>query len=1209
MSKRMFVMAVLTAFLLIPVQATRILAGTTGSLTGQIISESGTGLAGAKVAASSPSESVVTTTGADGHFAFVSLPPDTYTVTVSKDGYQTISQPGVTVVADNNQVIRLSVEPTAKVLGHVTATAVSGLVKAGTTADVYAIDATMQAKVASLGGGGSLDQAYGSLAITPGVVVPPGGTGWFQTVHIRGGDYDQVGYEFDGVPVLRTYDNYPTTNASALGQQQLQVYTGAAPANSESQGLAGYINQVIKTGTYPGFASAEVGVGFPAQYGKANIEIGGATPNRSFSYYVAVGGSQQSFRWFDQFNGASLQSLWGTPFAQLPCPGDATSQNFASCYKTGIGPGGYALAPPIASFNVAQTWDYENVFNFHFAIPHRNDSGRDDIQLLYDTSYLHNTYYSSASDWGVTGDPLLQKLNGASSFGYLSGPGIGYQYLGAAGTQLAAGSPAQLQALVPPYYFPYNPDSTKPPSIFGAFAAIPTNLRDGTANPNSIIKLQYQRNIGTSAYFRIYGYDDYSVWPQTCPNTAWTNYIGYCPLNYYVQSRTKGFSASFADQVTDKHLLNIEASDVIASDYRANDNTMLNEFVGLNKHTGADSFAYAVNSSDPTSGVCYTPTGTAVSCYSANAASVGLFGANQGSANLTLPSSCGSGPCEWFVAETGRHGGGNSSNPNFGAASITDQWKVTPALLLNLGMRFDRYYYKLSDTGGAARDFWFNAWNNSYCVLPGPGHVPFYNAANDATAGSACPIQNGVQTVAATMTNLPNDSTAYNILQPRLGGTYTVNSDNVLRFSYGKYTQAPNSAFEQYNLLQQDLASYDAFAFWPIGFTTTTHNVRPATSDNVDFSWEHRVPGTDVSFKLTPYLRRTHDQIQNFFLDQKTGFISGLNAGNQTADGVEFQLSKGDFNRNGLSGLLAVTYTHSFIRFSALNTGGSVLSTINTAIQQYNSFTGGCATATPSSDPNAPCGAFGSVNAIAVEASGVANPYFNAPTQPLFDVNANYLPFSTIPGGVESASASYITPLNMALVLNFKHDKWSFSPQFQYFQGGYYGAPLSGWGVNPSTCATLAGSTAGDPRYPYGATGGSPYDALTCGASNVSSTNPSKIAVPDPFTRKFDNLGAFKQPNQLLMHLQIGYEVSPRITMALNLANLINRCSGGDAEPWTRYANSAVCGYGLPGYASLPYGANIYNPGSSFQPIVQFPYQENPTISPFNAYLDVKVKL
>ncbi|HEY5095465.1 MAG TPA: TonB-dependent receptor [Candidatus Eremiobacteraceae bacterium] len=1224
MSKNSWVRIALLAVALLLFQGTWALAGTTGALNGSVTLQDGTPLAGVKVTASSPSESVSTITGSTGHFSFVSLTPDTYEVTGSKDGYDTIAQPGVSIFADNTQVVKLTMQASTKVLGHVTTTAASALVKAGTTSDVYSVSASQQAKVATLGGGGSLDAAYGAIAAVPGVVVPAGQMGWFQTIHIRGGDFDQVGYEFDGVPVLRSYDNYPTSTASALGQQELQVYTGAAPASSESQGLAGYINQVIRNGTYPGYGELSLGVGYPALYNKASLEIGGATPDRNFTYFVGVGGYHQSFRYFGNDNGASIQSMWGTPSNRLS-PGDGCivsqnpgqpvvytpdAKNFESCYATHIGPGGISLASPVDSFNVSDVWDYENVINLHFGLPHKNDAGKDDIQLLYDNSYLHNTYYSSASDWGVTVPGIQQQLNGAPVFGYLSGPfqglgtnGIGWQYLGKVGGVLPAGlSEDQLQPMVHSVNFAYNPNSAHGSPYFGnQLAAIDPNQRDGTANPNSIIKLQYQKNIGTSSYFRIYAYNNYSEWPQTCPNTGWTTFIGYCPLNYYVQTMTNGASASYASQINDKNLINVEVSDTFANDYRANDDTMISELVGLNRVTGADSFLYAVNANAPHSGVCYTSEGSPVSCYSGNAVNVGLANAATGAALPALPTTCGTGPCAWFAAENGRYGGGNQAKPTFLSASLTDQWKPTSQLLFNIGIRMDSFRYKLSDTGGAARDFWFNAFNNSYCVLPGGGHVPFYNGANDAGVGQLCPVQNGVQTVVAKMTNLPNDTTSYNEFEPRIGGTYTLNPNNVLRFSYGKYTQAPNTAYEQYNLLQQDLASYDANNFWPIGFTTTTHAIRPPTSNNYDFSWEHQ--SGDMSFKLTPFLRQTKDQIQNFFLDQKTGFVSGLNVGRQTSDGVEFELTKGDFNHNGLSGLLSATYTHSYIAYSPTQNGGSVLSTVNLAIQQYNSYTSACAGKSGTSDPHALCGTFGGANAIATEDSGIANPYFNAPARPLFDLNGNYVPFSTIPGAVEAASGSYETPFAATLVLNFKHDKWAISPQFQFFEGGYYGDPLTGYGVDPASCpqALAGGATiTGDPRYKFGGTG-APFDALAC---------TGRIPTPDPVTGNFDNLGAFRAPNQILMHMQFSYDVSPRVALTLNMANIIDQCSGGTTEPWTRFASNKVCGYTLPGYgAPLTFGSNFYNPGAKFQPMLQYPYQENPTQGVFNAGLGLKIKL
>ena len=47
----------------------------------------------------------------------------------------------------------------------------------------------------------------------------------------------------------RSFDNYPGGTGTNLGQQELQVYTGGGSAGASAVGLAGFINQVIRTGT------------------------------------------------------------------------------------------------------------------------------------------------------------------------------------------------------------------------------------------------------------------------------------------------------------------------------------------------------------------------------------------------------------------------------------------------------------------------------------------------------------------------------------------------------------------------------------------------------------------------------------------------------------------------------------------------------------------------------------------------------------------------------------------------------------------------------------------------------------------------------------------------------------------------------------------------------------------------------------------------
>ena len=1173
-------------------------AGTTGELAGRVTTQAGAPIVGARVTVTAASGAQSTTTDAHGNFAIISLTPDTYTVTAWKDGFEPTTQPGITVIADNTQTLAITLRPAVRTIGTVTVRATGALVKPGTTADVYSINAATQSKASALGGGGSLDAAYSAISAVPGAVVAPGQSGWFQSIHIRGGDVDQVGYEFDGVPVLRSYDNYPTTNAATLGQQELQVYTGAAPANAESQGLSGFINQVIKSGTYPGFGNLDLAVGSPALYNKASLEVGGATPDRNFSYFVGIGMYNQDQRVVDNTNGAALSTLWGAPYGQIACPGGPTSLNFASCYASGVGPGGWYLGPfDVALQNnlaASRISDRENLFNFHIAIPHRNDTGKDDIQVLYDVSELFTTYYGSAYDWGI---PFVQTVNGTSAWPLVTG----LIYTGPLDAPLS--STYQAQTVV--YAFPNQPVTP----------FVDPSHRDGGSNGQAIYKLQYQRNFSASSYLRIYGYTYYSDWYNNGPNGAWQTYIAPASADYELSNHTHGVSATYANQLNAQHLLTLQAAGIGATNYRMNNNTMFNNF-------GFFPFAYVVDSTQPKNGVCYslttTPVATPISCYNAKADAGGaaafenvqwasLFDAQSGTIPSLAGDTCGSGPCQWFVVENGFTGGANQNKPLFTSASITDQWRPSDRLTLNFGLRFDRFAFKGSDTSGGARDFWFTAWNTEACVPPTPGVSPTFKT--DPTM--PCPAGQ----IPATLINQPNFTVANNEWQPRLGGTYSLDANTVIRFSAGKYAEAASSAYTQYNILDQDLPGFLGPTFYKYGFTGTSHPVGPEVSNNYDLSFEHHFSGSDVSFKLTPFYRKTDGQLANFFLDQKTAFVSGLNAGSQVATGVEFELTKGDFNSNGLSALFSVAYTHSYETFSRLPSGGTVLDTINLSIQAYNQFTSFCAT--NFSDPR--CGSLASAPAMASQCfdgsapgtpdptctslAPVANPYWNAPAQPLFDPNARYEPYSTLPGGFQSSANGYVTPTTATLLVSYKHDRFAITPSLQFFSGTRYGAPLESSGIDPSSCGLPLGSPiASDPRYPYGAPGGAPYDALTCTATLT--------AIPNPFTKQFDNLGAFRGPNQLLGHVQVSYEMSPHVSLTLDVANIIDTCFGGESHPWTALADHRVCSYGLPGYGGLvPNVGNVYNPGATFQPFVQFPYQQYYGTSPTAYYFSVKIKL
>src|SRR3984893_18413964 len=138
---------------------TSVLAGTTGGINGTVVdATSNTPIAGARVSAVSPSQSANTTTDDKGRFSFISLSPDTYTITAAATTkYDQASLSAVNVFADATQSVTVRQPQKFKVIGSVTSRAASSLVKAGTTADVYSISATQQDKSSVVGGGGNLN--------------------------------------------------------------------------------------------------------------------------------------------------------------------------------------------------------------------------------------------------------------------------------------------------------------------------------------------------------------------------------------------------------------------------------------------------------------------------------------------------------------------------------------------------------------------------------------------------------------------------------------------------------------------------------------------------------------------------------------------------------------------------------------------------------------------------------------------------------------------------------------------------------------------------------------------------------------------------------------------------------------------------------------------------------------------------------------------
>jgi hypothetical protein len=1175
-------------------------AGTTGSLSATVTdATTGAPIANAIVDVTSPSQTAHATTDPRGHFTMLSLSPDTYAISIAKAGYDTNTTTGIGIFADQSLSLSFTLVTSSKEIAHVTSRSSLNQVKAGTVTDVYSVNAATAQAAATLGGGGGLNNAYSAIAAMPGAYVPADQMGVNQTVYIRGGYYDQIGFEYDGVPMNRSFDNYPAHTASTLGEQELQVYTGGGPAGANATGLAGFINQVVKTGTYPGFATLTGNAGAPGFYHDLSLEAGGASPDRTFSYYVGISGTNTGVRYFDKNNGASLigeypvtypgnittnLSFWPAVYPSCdpsnpdlydnPAVDNDSLWNDPGCFS--------ALTPNFGKTSSLQS--RETVMNFHLALPHKHDGGRDDLQFLFTNSSEFEQYYSSADDAG----PLYPDLITA---GYAYQPQWPDFYTYPAGTAFLA--PADTQVIG--YRFPGSPSarctnltgaSDNPLPIPGAcpagtLAQMPYDVRDGRWDQASIMKLQYQKNIGSSAYARLFGYTFYSNTNRSGPDQDGITgpygsvNLGATNFDYEVDAHTRGLQFQFADQLNATNQMSFTLNYVTSKTlryYNFNDDNTGDAQVS-NLTNGTQCFSADDGSQQPcndpvTQGTFEWPTTTSddetpeeVSC-----------GAGGG---LPIPSAACAADASWRLTYTGNQASINSVTPKFFNASLTDEWRPNDKLDISGSIRFDRDEFDLTPVSDPAKDFWYAAAQKEFCydtttfqpvIVPQPPQSiknvdPYVNF--DCTMGGTHPEYAHPDGLNGhiLLTDKFDPTYIQTFVLPRFGMTYTLNPDTVLRFSAGRFAQEPQNYEVEYDSLEPNLAA-QLIGFLPFGFFTPRHDAGAQFSNNVDASYERRFKGTDMSIKISPYFRYATQQLyEGVSIPTLFGVSPSFNAGTEKTSGVELLFTKGDFNKNGLSGLVSYTYTASKEKWA--NFDGvpvNVVDPYNQDIENFNALTqagGGshCYVNDRSTTPDPACGA-----------DSILNPYYTMKPQPTLDKYGWYDTGLDYP---------YVSPNTLSVVLNYRHGRFAVTPAFSLAEGASYGTPADFQGLDPRVCA----SNQGDEGIP-GAANLLTADYTSCraAATGANGTDPGYLFVPNPATGTFDTFGQYRQPWQFNMGLQMSYDFSQKVSGRITIANLVNSCFGGSKTLWSaQYPPSGnVCGYGHNKY----YISNFYN-GSS----------------------------
>jgi hypothetical protein len=839
--------------------------------------------------------------------------------------------------------------------------------------------------------------------------------------------------------------------------QELQVYTGGGPSSSASAGTSGFINQVFKTGTYPGYMDLSGGIGTPTYYHQAKVEAGGATPDRRFSYYVGLSGYNQGFRPLNNDNGAPLTTdpnavytgqsnvgreatyFNGIPSLASECsPGTTNDPNplWGGGVAPTVGPWTYyqadlALSPNCYvpypgivvpnAINLAQIADRENVVNFHFRIPQKNGTS-DDIQLLGSSSMLNSQYYSSFNDIGGYGLATL------AMFGtQYCNPSTGTQLNGAGCTPAAnVNYPAYTDAVVynAPFGTPitgltptnyYQPDSNpnRQPN-----AEIPADNRDGIFNDTGIVKLQYTHQFSSNAFARIFGYTFFSDWTQSGAQNALQTYLlgctGPCPgagaiaANYDLITHTGGGQIELVDQLNSQHLLQLTGNYTTANVVRFNNTGYIAGAspIGLVSQSGGTFQCW-----DPTTGqVAVNSEGFTSGC-----APGGSYQSNSVNGITGTPpagSPAANAGAQWVTLWNGNASGTyNTVKPKFTFVALSDQWRPNDRWLLNGQLRYENYEYDLVSNPGIATDFYAQIMQNDVCtnasgsvlskaLLPGqPPPAPVIYTPSCA-AGTPLPATDNYPTGIPAGYAHPSFSATspgqYTIsdLSPRFSLTYTQSPDTVWRASIGRFTQPPISASVQYlNVSGNALSVWNATL--PLGFNSPFHPIPAMSATQADLSLEHHFRGTDMSVKVTPFYNWTYGYQEQSFLGPN--FVTQAPVGNFRSEGAEFAFTKGDFAKDGLSTQLAITYTFARVQYTDWF-GTNQLNAVNQAISQYNLLTKG--------GGGSPYYCSGGANAAGTLAPGTTNPATCAalPTPGVAILNPYY---NNAPQGLLNTSGWY----------------------------------------------------------------------------------------------------------------------------------------------------------------------------------------------------------
>jgi hypothetical protein len=289
-------------------------AETAGIISGTVTDDrTHSPLAGVTVVAKSPSATYRTVTDGHGAYRFLSMLPDSYSISFSYAGYAPYSI-SIVVLNGSQQTLDVPLSRRLKTIASTRARSSGSAFQRGMTIDTYTVTGS---QIETVQGKAFNASEHDLLRSIPSITIDKTGT-----VSIRGGFAFEAAYEFEGIDYTTPSANLQNTlqnvaNFNLLnGVGGVQLIPGGGDATHGNTGT-GLVLFTAKHGTYPTYLHADTeALAFPYLH-QLGLEWGWADPSQRLSNYAGFIGIRRSYQYGTPGTAANTLGTLGTNAATL----------------------------------------------------------------------------------------------------------------------------------------------------------------------------------------------------------------------------------------------------------------------------------------------------------------------------------------------------------------------------------------------------------------------------------------------------------------------------------------------------------------------------------------------------------------------------------------------------------------------------------------------------------------------------------------------------------------------------------------------------------------------------------------------------------------------------------------------------------------------------------------------------------------------------